>query len=117
MTLSEFLIGRLFKTAEVGLPVFALVSLCCPSTMSAGAITLGSAQSFAVLGGAGVTVGGVCCSVVSGNLGDDPLGLSSITGFPAPGSLVNGSFYALDQLPLNAEQARADENTAYNALA
>jgi len=119
MTLDELSAGKLsvLKTARVGMLAFAIVSLCCPSTMSASAITLGSAQSFAVLGGAGVTIGGTCCTVVSGNLGDDPLDLSSITGFPAPGSLVNGSFYASDQLPLIAEQARADENTAYNALA
>jgi hypothetical protein len=83
----------------------------------AGAITLGSAQSFAVLGGAGVAAYGSCCTVISGNLGDYPLGLSSITGFPTPGSLVNGSFYALDQLPIIAQQAQADEDTAYNALA
>ncbi len=92
-------------------------ALCCPSPAVAGAITLGSAQSFAVLGGAGVSVNGACCSVVSGNLGDYPLDLSSITGFPTPGLLLNGSFYALDRLPLIAQQARADENTAYNALA
>ena len=85
--------------------------------MFAGAITLGVARSFAVLGGAGVTVGGANGTVVSGNLGDYPASLASITGFPAPGSLVNGTFYTSDQLPLIAQQARADENTAYNSLA
>lgn len=85
--------------------------------MFADGITLGSAQTFAVLGGAGVAVNGTCCTVVSGNLGDYPLGVSSITGFPTPGSLVNGSFYAADQLPLMAQKAQADENAAYTALA
>ena len=115
VTDSAWLFGR--RIAGVGILVSIAVSLCCPSAAFAGAITLGSAQSFAVLGGAGVAVNGTCCTVISGNLGDYPLGLSSITGFPTPGSLVNGSFYASDQLPLIAQQARADENTAYNALA
>jgi hypothetical protein len=92
-------------------------ALCSPSAALAGAITLGSSQTFAVLGGAGVTVGGAAGTVVSGNLGDDPDALSSITGFPTPGSLIDGSFYASDSQPLIANQARADENTAYNALA
>lgn len=92
------------------------VFACCPHASFAGPITLGSAQGFAVLGGAGVSVDGTCCTVVSGNLGDYPSTLSSITGFPAPGSLVNGSIYALDKLPLIAQQAQVDETTAYNAL-
>jgi Ice-binding-like/PEP-CTERM motif len=93
------------------------LSFCLPSAVVAGTITLGSAQSFAVLGGAGVTVGGANGTVVSGNLGDYPDSLSSITGFPTPGSLINGSFYASDSQPLIAQQARGDENTAWNALA
>lgn len=109
--------GLRWRIAGIGMFVSMLVSLCWPSAAFANTITLGSAQSFAVLGGAGVAVNGTCCTLISGSLGDYPLGLSSITGFPTPGSLVNGSFYALDQLPLIAEQAQADENTAYNALA
>jgi type VI secretion system secreted protein VgrG len=95
------------------------VSLFCPSAAFAGAITLGSAQSFAVLGGAGVTVAGGGSTVISGNLGDYPYTLSSITGFP-PGEVVNGSIYAADNnpgpAPGIADQAQLDENTAYNAL-
>ncbi len=102
--------------AGVGIALMTF-SICLPSAALAGSITLGSAQSFAVLGGAGVTVGGANGTVVSGNLGDFPDALSSITGFPTPGSLINGSFYASDSQPLIAQQARADENTAYNALA
>lgn len=106
---SNFL-GR--RMARIGI----LVSLYWPSAAFAGGITLGSAQSFTVLGGAGVAVNGTCCTVVSGNLGDYPLALSSITGFPTPGSLVNGAFFASDQQPAIAQQAHADENSAYNAL-
>ncbi len=104
------------RTAGVVLFIFIAVSLCCPSAVYADAITLGSAQSFAVLGGAGISVAGANGTVVSGNLGDYPISVSSITGFPSPGSLVNGTAYALDQLPLIAQQAWADEKTAYNAL-
>jgi len=93
------------------------VWLAYPSAAVAGPVTLGSAQSFAVLGGAGVAVNGTCCTVISGNLGDYPLALSSITGFPTPGSLVNGSFYALNSLPIIAKQARDDKNAAYLVLA
>jgi hypothetical protein len=108
------IVGR--RTAGIGVLVSMAVSLGCPAATFAGAITLGTAQSFAVLGAAGVTVGGANGTVVSGNVGDYPIALSSITGFPTPGSLANGSFYALDQLPLIAQQAQADENTAYNTL-
>jgi len=98
--------------------IFMAVSLCCPSVAFGGTITLGSAQSFAVLGGAGVAVNGSCCTVISGSVGDYPLALSSITGFTGstPGQVVNGAFYASDSLPLIAAQARADENTAYTDL-
>jgi type VI secretion system secreted protein VgrG len=78
---------------------------------------LGSAQSFAVLGGAGTTVAGAAGTIVSGNLGDYPLALASITGFPTPGTVIDGSIFAADQMPLIAEQAQADANTAYAALA
>ncbi len=93
------------------------LALCLPCAAVEGIITLGSAQSFAVLGGAGVTVGGANGTLVSGNLGDSPDAFSSITGFPTPGSLINGSFYSSDLQPLIAQQARSDENTAYNSLA
>src|SRR5579863_10315552 len=110
----KVLVGELFgrRTAGVGVFVFITASLCCPAALFADSI-LGSAQDFAVLGGAGVTVAGADGTVVSGNLGDYPLGLSSITGFPTPGSLVNGFFYASDQMPAIAQQAQADELMAY----
>ena len=70
--------------------------------------TLGTAQSFAVLGGSTVTNTGA--TIVDGNLGVDP-GLS-VTGFP-PG-LVHGTVHAGDAVAL---QAQADVTTAYNTLA
>ncbi|MES1260673.1 MAG: DUF3494 domain-containing protein [Acidobacteriota bacterium] len=115
MTQDKLLLRKYFGWRAAGV-IFLAIPLCCPFTGFAGVVTLGSAQNFAVLSGAGATVGGACCTVVSGSLGDYPLGLSSITGFPTPGSLVNGTFYASDQLSPIAEQARADENTAYNTL-
>ncbi len=87
-----------------------------PPVASADTI-LGTAQSFALLGGAGVTVAGAQTSTISGNVGDYPLGLSSITGFP-PGVVVNGTIYAADQNAGNlAVQAQSDEIAAYNGLA
>jgi type VI secretion system secreted protein VgrG len=121
MTLDKFLVRKLFgrRTAGVGMLVFMAVSLCCPSAVFAGAITLGSAQNFAVLGGAGIMVNG-SGSVVSGNIGDYPYDLASITGFPAAGTLVNGIMYAADNnpgpAPGIADQAQIDENTAFSAL-
>jgi type VI secretion system secreted protein VgrG len=105
------------RRAVIGLPIFMAVALCGPPALFAGVITLGAAQSFAVLSGAGVAINGACCTVVSGNLGDYPLDVGAITGIPTPGSLINGSVYAADRLPLIAQQARADETLAYNALA
>ena len=95
------------------------IGLFCRSAAFGGTITLGSAQNFAVLGGAGVAVNGSCCSVISGSVGDYPLDLSSITGFTGstPGSVVNGSFYAADSGLAIAEQAQNDENAAFSALA
>jgi type VI secretion system secreted protein VgrG len=79
-------------------------------------INLGTATSFAVLGGAGVTVAGAATTTISGNLGDYPLFLASITGFP-PGVVVNGTMYAAGQGSAIAQQAQTDENTAYSDLA
>lgn len=70
---------------------------------------LGSAKSFAVLGGSTVT--NTNLTTVGGDLGVHP-GLA-ITGFP-PGIVVGGAAHAGDALAL---QAQNDTTTAYDALA
>ena len=70
--------------------------------------TLGTAQSFAVLGGSTVTNTGP--SVLTGDLGVSPG--AAITGFP-PGT-ATGTTHAADAVAL---QAQNDTTTQYNALA
>jgi len=70
---------------------------------------LGSAASFAVLGGSTVTNTGP--SVIQGNLGVSPG--SAVTGFP-PGQVTHGSIHAGDAVAANAQHA---VTTAYNTLA
>jgi type VI secretion system secreted protein VgrG len=70
---------------------------------------LGTAQSFAVLGGSTVT--NIGPTTVYGNLGVDP-GLA-ITGFP-PGLVTGGTIHAGDAVAL---QAQNDATTAYDTLA
>jgi hypothetical protein len=72
-------------------------------------VTLGTAQSFAVLGGSTVTNTG--SSVINGNVGVSPG--SAVTGFP-PGIVTGGTIHTADGV---AGQAQSDLTTAYNAAA
>ena len=82
--------------------------LCGPSSASAQAV-LGTAQSFAVLGGSAVTNTGA--TTIVGNLGVSPG--AAVTGFP-PGLVTGGTIHAADAVAL---QAQSDVTTAYNFLA
>ncbi len=72
---------------------------------------LGTAQPFAVLAASAVTCPTV--ATVTGDLGISPNGAASITGFPAPCTVV-GTTHAADAV---AAQAQTDLVTAYNFLA
>lgn len=72
-------------------------------------VGLGTAASFAVLGGTTVTNTGP--TVVSGDLGVSPG--SAVTGFP-PGLVTNGTIHSADAAAL---QAQADVTTAYDDAA
>ncbi len=70
---------------------------------------LGTAESFAVLGGSTVTNTGP--TIVTGDLGVSPG--TAVTGFP-PGIVIGGTIHAADAVAL---QAQSDTTTAYNNLA
>ena len=72
-------------------------------------ISLGTADTFAVLAGQAVTNTGP--TVITGDLGVSPG--SAVTGFP-PGIVVNGTIHTTDAV---AAQAESDVTIAYNALA
>jgi LPXTG-motif cell wall-anchored protein len=79
------------------------------SPLAQTAPVLGTAASFAVLGGSTVTNTGP--TTVSGDLGVSPG--SAVTGFP-PGTVTNGSIHAADAV---AAQAQSSTTAAYNNLA
>jgi len=72
-------------------------------------VTLGTAETFAVLGASTVTNTGV--TYIRGNLGVGPG--TAVVGFP-PGIMEVGTIYAGDAV---AAQAQVDATTAYNAAA
>ncbi len=86
-----------------------LLILAGSAQAAATAAPLGTADSYAVLGGSAVTNTGP--TVVTGNLGVSPE--NAVTGFP-PGLVIGGTIHAGDA---NAAQAQADTTTAYNNLA
>jgi hypothetical protein len=83
--------------------------LCGASiALAQAAPSLGSAQSFAVLGGSAVTNTG--SSIVTGDLGVSPG--SAVTGFP-PGLVVSGTIHSADA---TASSAQNSVVTAFNSL-
>lgn len=82
-----------------------LVAFTVTAQAAQPAVGLGTAGSFAVLGGSTVTNTGP--SVIEGDLGVSPG--SAVTGFP-PG-LVNGAVHAADAVGL---QAKSDLTVAYD---
>ncbi len=89
--------------------LFLGVATLASFTSSAKAQSLGSAETFAVLGASTVTNTGT--SQITGNVGVSPG--SAITGFP-PGVIFDGALHAADA---TATQAHADFATAYTAFA
>jgi hypothetical protein len=97
---------RLIRVAILGST--AIILTFAPASAQT-APSLGSAQSFAVLGGSTVTNTGP--SVVTGDLGVSPG--SAVTGFP-PGVVVSGAIHAANAVALAAQNSVI---TAYNSLA
>jgi len=102
---------RLTPLLAVIIPIAALLTavgaLASPGAQTAPG--LGSAASFAVLGGQTVTNTGP--TTIFGDLGVSPG--TAVTGFP-PGIVTGGATHAADAVAL---QAQSDVTTAYDALA
>jgi len=104
----------MFKMKNKFLILSALVALAGFPPQSQAALDLGSADSFAVLGGSTVT--SIGNTILNGDLGVSPG--TTITGFtfsPTPGlGIVNGTTYAGGSVAANAQSGAL---TAYNILA
>ena len=88
---------------------FAAALFLVTAVPAAAQISLGTAQSFGVLGGSTVTNTGA--TTVNGNVGVSPG--TAVTGFP-PGVVVGGAIHNNDAV---AVQAQNDLTTAYNNIA
>ena len=102
--------GRMGRVGLLLLPLLAALVLASTAQAQAGPppVLLGTADSFAVLGGSTITNTGP--SVINGDLGLHPG--TSVTGFP-PGT-VNGTQHISNAV---AQQAKTDLTTAYNDAA
>jgi uncharacterized repeat protein (TIGR01451 family) len=101
--------GLFVRLASIGLLAAFFITTTSHAAFAQVAPSLGTAQSFSVLGGSAVTNTGP--TVVTGNLGVSPG--TSVTGFP-PGTVIGGAIHAADAVAL---QAQSDTTTAYNDLA
>jgi hypothetical protein len=102
-----------YGSGAIGTASLALVVMLAlaSSSQAATSVGLGTADSFALLAGSGVTNTGP--SVINGDLGTSPT--PAVTGFGgAPNGTVNGSIHQADAL---AGQAQDDLTTAYNNAA
>ena len=106
--LGEYLMKNGASYLAATLAMAILLGTALPASAQT-APSLGSAQSFAVLAGSGVTNTGP--TVVTGDLGSNPT--PAITGFP-PGLVVSGAIHAADAVALAAQNSTT---TAYNNLA
>ena len=97
------------KPRGICLLCLLVLPFLAPSAHADSVSLLGTAASFAVLGGSTVTNTG--SSTISGNLGVSPG--SAVVGFP-PGSVSGGTIHAADAVALNAQ---SDLTTAHNTLA
>jgi hypothetical protein len=99
-----------FGIVSLGVALIATLALAT-SSRAATSVGLGTANSFAILAGAGVTNTGP--SVINGDLGTSPT--PAVTGFGGPpNGTVNGAIHQADAL---AAQAQADLITAYDDAA
>ena len=97
-------IHSIFRRVSLAAALFFVAAI-----PAAAQISLGTAQSFGVLGGSTVTNTGA--TTVNGNVGVSPG--TAVTGFP-PGVIVGGAIHNNDAV---AVQAQNDLTTAYNNIA